>query len=40
MSGSSSNQQLRQWVQTWADVLQPDSIYWCDGSADEYETLC
>jgi phosphoenolpyruvate carboxykinase (GTP) len=40
MSGTTSNQRLQQWVQDWADILQPDSIYWCDGSAEEYDTLC
>src|SRR3954467_9731190 len=40
MSGSSNNQRLQQWVADWADILQPDSIHWCDGSAEEYETLC
>ncbi len=40
MSGTSSNQRLQDWVQGWADVLQPDDIYWCDGSAEEYESLC
>ena len=40
MSGTSNNQRLQQWVKDWADVLQPDAISWCDGSADEYETLC
>ncbi len=40
MSGSSDNQTLLQWVQEWADVLTPEAIYWCDGSAEEYERLC
>ncbi len=40
MSGTSNNQRLQQWVKDWADILQPDAIAWCDGSADEYETLC
>ena len=40
MSGQSGNQKLRQWVDQWAAVLQPDDVYWCDGSADEYEPLC
>ena len=40
MAGSSSNTRLQQWVKEWADVLTPDAIYWCDGSAEEYERLC
>ena len=40
MSGQSGNQQLREWVDQWVAVLQPDDVYWCDGSADEYESLC
>ncbi len=40
MSGSTTNTKLQQWVNDWAEILQPDSIYWCDGSADEYERLC
>jgi phosphoenolpyruvate carboxykinase (GTP) len=40
MSGSTTNTKLQQWVNDWAEILQPDAIYWCDGSADEYERLC
>ncbi len=40
MSATSSNHRLHEWVDTWAAVLQPDDIYWCDGSAEEYERLC
>ena len=40
MSGTSNNTRLHQWVNDWAEILQPDSVYWCDGSADEYERLC
>ena len=40
MSGSTNNQRLQQWVKDWADILRPDNIFWCDGSADEYEALC
>lgn len=40
MAATSGNARLTQWVQDWAEVLQPDAIYWCDGSADEYERLC
>ena len=40
MSGTTTNQRLMDWVSDWAAVMQPAGIYWCDGSADEYERLC
>ncbi len=40
MSGVTSNQRLKDWVADWASIMQPAEIYWCDGSADEYEHLC
>ncbi|MCU1345611.1 MAG: Phosphoenolpyruvate carboxykinase [Acidimicrobiia bacterium] len=40
MSGTTSHRGLQQWVEDWAKVLQPDSIYWCDGTAEEYDRLC
>ena len=40
MSATTMNSRLQEWVDEWASVLQPESIYWCDGSADEYERLC
>ena len=40
MSGHSTNERLQHWVAKWADVMQPDDIYWCDGSAEEYDRLC
>ena len=39
MSGTTSNSRLQQWVGDWAAIMQPDNVYWCDGSADEYEQL-
>ena len=31
---------LLSWVEEMADLTQPDSIHWCDGSAAEYDDLC
>ena len=39
MPGTTSHQRLRNWVDEWAQILQPDDIYWCDGTADEYDRL-
>ena len=40
MSASTTNERLKAWVSEWAAILQPASVMWCDGSADEYERLC
>ena len=40
MSGKTQNAKLKQWVNDWADILQPDDVYWCDGSEREYNDLC
>jgi len=40
VSATTKNAKLQQWVKDWAAVLEPSDIYWCDGSAQEYERLC
>ena len=40
MSATTKNTKLQQWVSDWAAVLQPKDIYWCDGTAEEYDRLC
>jgi phosphoenolpyruvate carboxykinase (GTP) len=34
-----SNEKLKGWVKEWADLCQPDSVHWCDGSDIENQKL-
>ena len=33
------NQKLIDWVNEWAAILQPETVYWCDGSEAENQRL-
>jgi phosphoenolpyruvate carboxykinase (GTP) len=35
-----ANRKLLDWVEQWTEILQPDRVYWCDGSEQESEQLC
>ena len=39
-SAPTKNERLLAWVEEVAMRTEPDEIYWCDGSAQEYDQLC
>jgi phosphoenolpyruvate carboxykinase (GTP) len=39
MPATTTNQKLKDWVDHWVGVLQPDAVEWCDGSEEEWDRL-
>ncbi|MCU1454521.1 MAG: Phosphoenolpyruvate carboxykinase [Acidimicrobiales bacterium] len=35
MTGTTTNQKLKAWVDEWAEVLGAQQVHWCDGSEEE-----
>ena len=34
------NEKLREWISETVAMCQPDSVHWCDGTDEEYQSLC
>jgi phosphoenolpyruvate carboxykinase (GTP) len=39
MATPTNNKKLLAWVEEITALCKPDSVVWCDGSKDEYDTL-
>jgi len=39
MAATTGNQKLKDWVDHWTEILQPDAVEWCDGSEAEWTHL-
>jgi phosphoenolpyruvate carboxykinase (GTP) len=39
MNVTLKNEKLKSWIKEVADMCQPDSIYWCNGTKEEYDQM-
>jgi len=40
MQDQTTNAKLLAWIEEVKTLCQPDDVYWCDGSEEEYDRLC
>jgi phosphoenolpyruvate carboxykinase (GTP) len=40
VAAQTSHRRLQAWVREIAKLTRPQAVYWCEGSAEEYERLC
>ncbi len=40
MTATTTNDKLKQWVEDWGRIFEPNAVHWCDGSEEEYDALC
>ncbi len=39
MAATTDNQKLKDWVDHWVEIFQPEAVEWCDGSDEEWDRL-